>query len=68
VLLHDAGLCFEAYSGGKEAVRDTVEWRDAHRRLSQAPADVPNLEQEADLEALRVLHPQQAILLAHRTT
>jgi len=64
VLLHDAGLCFEAYSGGKEAVRDTVEWRDAHRRLSQAPADVPNLEQEADLEALRVLHPQQAILLA----
>ena len=64
VLLHDAGLCFEAYSGGQEAVRDTVEWRDAHRRLSRTPAGVPNLEQEADFEALRVLHPRQAVQLA----
>ena len=30
VLLHDAGLCFEAYSGGRAALRETLEWRDAY--------------------------------------
>ena len=64
VLLHDAGLCFEAYSGGRDALRRTLEWRDAHGRLSRAPIKVQNLTQEADFEALRVLHAAQAARLA----
>ena len=64
VLLHDAGLCFEAYSGGQDALRATLEWRDAHGRLSRIAGGVANLEQEADIEALRALHASQAARLA----
>ena len=32
VLLHDAALCFEAYSGGRQAVRETVQWKDAYKQ------------------------------------
>ena len=64
VLLHDAGLCFEAYAGGQDALRCTLEWRDAYGRLSRTPSEVGNLEQEADFEALRALHASQASRLA----
>ena len=64
VLLHDAGLCFEAYSGGKDALRETLEWRDAYARLSRKPRDVGDLEQEADFEALRAVHAARAACLA----
>ena len=64
VLLHDAGLCFQAYSGGRDALRTTLEWRDAHGRLSRIAGDTPNLKREADLEALRTLHASQAACLA----
>ena len=64
VLLHDAALCFEAYSGDRDALRAKLEWRDAHGRLSRMAGDVGNLEQEADFEALRVLHASQAARLA----
>ena len=65
VMLHDAGLCFEAYSGGLEGVRSTVQWKDAHSRLSGTPNLSPeNLLQEADFEALRSLHARQAVDLA----
>ena len=64
VLLHDAGLCFEAYSGGRDALRETLEWRDAYGRLSRTPSDIGNLEQEADFEALRALHASRAARLA----
>ena len=64
VLLHDAGLCFQAYSGGQDALRDTLEWRDAHGRLSRIARGSPNLKQEADLEALRALHASKAACLA----
>ena len=64
VLLHDAGLCFEAYSGGRDALRDTLEWRDAYGRLSRISSEAQNLEQEADFEALRALHASQAARLA----
>ena len=64
VLLHDAGLCFEAYSGGRAALRETLEWRDAYGRLSRTPSKIANLEQESDFEALRALHASQAARLA----
>ena len=64
VLLHDAGLCFEAYSGGQDAVRSTLQWRDAYGRLSSKSSQMTNPEREADYEALRTLHASQASLLA----
>ena len=64
VLLHDAGLSFEAYSGGREALRQTLEWRDAHARLSLISSHHGNLAQDADFEALRALHASQATRLA----
>jgi len=64
VLLHDAGLSFEAYSGGRDALRETLEWRDAYARLARTPSEVGNLEQEADFEALRALHASQSAQLA----
>ena len=64
MLLHDAGLCFEAYSGGRDALRETLEWRDAYGRLSRTPNELTNPEREADFEALRALHASQAARLA----
>ena len=64
VLLHDAGLCFEAYSGGRPSLRETLEWRDAYGRLSHTSSERGNLVQEADFEALRALHASQAAQLA----
>ena len=63
VLLHDAGLCFEAYSGGQVAVRQTVQWRDARQRLASSGL-VEDIDHEADFEALRSLHANQAERLA----
>ena len=63
VLLHDAGLCFEAYSGGQAAIRQTVRWRDARQRLASSGL-VKDVDHEADFEALRSLHANQAEQLA----
>ncbi len=62
VLLHDAALCFEAYSGGQSAVRETVQWKDAHNRL-RANQSVVDLA-AVDFEALRNLHALRAANLA----
>ena len=64
VLLHDAGLCFEAYSGGRDAVRATLQWRDAYGRLASTPTSRYDTKREADYEALRTLHASQASRLA----
>ena len=62
VLLHDAALCHEAYSGGRDAVRATTQWRDAYnRRLTNQGRVDPN---DVDFEALRSLHATQAATLA----
>ena len=62
VLLHDAALCHEAYSGGRDAVRATTQWRDAYnRRLTNQGTVDPN---DVDFEALRSLHATQAATLA----
>ena len=63
VLLHDAGLCFEAFSGGLAAVRETVQWRDAKRRMASS-GHLEDVERDADFEALRSLHAAQAASLA----
>ena len=62
VLLHDAALCYEAYSGGQEAVRSTVQWKDAYNRQKVNHGSVDF--DAVDFEALRSLHATQAKTLA----
>ena len=62
VLLHDAALCFEAYSGGQNAVRATVQWRDANKRRLANERE-PDMG-ATDFEALRSLHATRAASLA----
>ena len=64
VLLHDVALCYEAYTGGKEAIRSTVQWRDAFNRrlMNQGSVD----RDAVDFEALRSLHAIQALTVATR--
>ena len=62
VLLHDSALCFEAYSGGQQAVRDTIQWRDAYSRRCTNQGQ-PDLD-AVDFEALRGLHATRAASLA----
>ena len=63
VFLHDAGLCFEAFSGGLAAVRETVQWRDTRQRMA-ASTPPEDANRDADFEALRSLHAAQAAHLA----
>ena len=65
VLLHDAALCHEAYSGGRDAVRNTTQWKDAHNRrlANQGSVDLADV----DFETLRGLHATQAAKLATET-
>ena len=62
VLLHDAAFCFEAYSGGQKAVRETVQWKDAYNRRKTNRGEV-NID-TVDFEALRSLHAKGAASLA----
>ena len=53
VLLHDAGLCFEAFAGGRAAARETVQWRDARQRLASS-----ELVEDADIRKIKVAGEQ----------
>ena len=64
VLLHDTGLCFEAYAGGRAGLRDSVEWKDAYARVSHTHSTPTDARHAADFEALRALHGAQAGKLA----
>ena len=64
VLLHDAGLSFDAYSGGRAALRRTTQWADSYGRLTRSVSQGLDVRREADFEALRALHASQATTLA----
>ncbi|MCW3154844.1 ATP-binding protein [Achromobacter spanius] len=66
ILLHDAALCFEAYEGGQEGLRSTMEWKDSYSAIRQENEglDESLVLAEADFAALRHLHAKQAELLA----
>ena len=66
VLLHDAGLSFDAYSGGRAALRGTTQWADSYGRLTRSVPQGLDIPREADFEALRALHALQATTLAIR--
>lgn len=62
VLLHDAALCFEAYTGGQSGLREHVEWKDAFAAIETQHAGIPLDEKldEADFSAMRSLHASRA--------
>lgn len=62
IFLHDAALTFEAYEGGKAAVRNTPQWKDAFAALQAKQPEIPKdeLEKSADFDAIRHLHAAQA--------
>ncbi|MCC3797960.1 ATP-binding protein [Vibrio parahaemolyticus] len=63
VLLHDSALCFEAYDGGIDGVRQTTIWKDSFASLQESMAP-EEAERIADFSALRSLHASQAEKLA----
>jgi hypothetical protein len=68
ILLHDAAHCFEAYEGGQDSIRRTLEWKDAFACEMAAHPDEPreNLEHYCDFTAVRLLHARQAKALAEQ--
>jgi hypothetical protein len=68
ILLHDAALCFEAYEGGKESLRQTLEWKDCYAaEIDRNPLEAESsLSASADFAALRPLHAKQASILGQR--
>ena len=57
-LIHDAALSYYSV-GGKEKLRNTIEWRDAH---AEGPGDKSEeeFEKECDFIAIRALHAENA--------
>lgn len=64
ILLHDAALCFEAYEGGVNGLRNSVEWKDAYVAASASNPSADQNSLEADFAAMRYLHAGQAKELA----
>ena len=62
--LHDVALCFDAYEGGREAVRSKDVWKDAYWRYSHACITDKEARKRADLDAVRDLHAQQVEKIA----
>lgn len=69
ILLHDAALCFEAYEGNQQGLRQTLQWKDAIAALRARSRSVPESEllDEADFAAMRLLHASRAAELAVAT-
>lgn len=68
-LLHDSALCFEAYEGGIEGVRNTKQWKDVFEDLNESnkKLSIDEIKNLADFNALRNLHAGQAErLLSHK--
>lgn len=61
-LIHDTALCYEAYIGGKDTIRSTIEWKDINRELveNNATISMTDAENQADFLTIRLLHAQQA--------
>lgn len=62
IMLHDAALCFEAFNGGREGIRKTIEWLDYNSAIASESPTLPPEEvaKKADFSAIRYLHARQA--------
>jgi hypothetical protein len=58
ILLHDSALCFEAYEGGQDGLRNSTIWKDAYASISRDREDrsADEINRLADFAALRSLH------------
>lgn len=61
-LCHDSAHCFEAYSGGKDAVKNSVSWSDnyALAKKDNPEAEDKEIEKIVTFNTLRELHAEQA--------
>jgi fido (protein-threonine AMPylation protein) len=57
-LIHDAALSYDAV-GGKDKLRDTIEWKDAYADGS-GDKDEEDFKKECDFAAIRALHARYA--------
>ena len=70
VLIHDAAMTVNAYSGGLQELKDTTVWKDAvarHRMVSRennTGESELEIENTAMQETLRLLHAEQAEKIA----
>ncbi|MBK9148849.1 MAG: ATP-binding protein [Flavobacteriales bacterium] len=60
ILIHDAALCFEAYEGGRDGLRQTIIWKDTTTSLQDSGFSADAIEAESDFVALRHLHAKRA--------
>lgn len=61
-LLHDLGMSCAIYNNEDE-LRNTTQWRDIAASLKRKGLKEDDILKRADLEALRLLHPENAIKL-----
>nr|WP_198315508.1 ATP-binding protein [Chitinophaga tropicalis] len=67
ILLHDSALCFEAYEGGMDGLRETDQWKDAYVDFKEsAELSDEEIRHMADFSTLRNLHASQAEKLLER--
>lgn len=57
-LIHDAVLSYKAF-GGKNALRDTVEWKDNYQDIAGTPYDTEEGKLKIDFKVIRLLHAKQ---------
>jgi len=54
-LIHDAVLSYKAF-GGKEALRDRIEWKDCYEDIRDTQYDIEDWKQKIDFKVIRQLH------------
>ena len=54
-LIHDSVLSYKAF-GGKDALRNTIEWKDSYQEIAGTEYDVEEGKQKIDFKVIRQLH------------
>ena len=54
-IVHDSMLSYKAY-GGKDALRNTIEWQDYYQDIVNTESDTEDEKQKIDFKVIRQLH------------
>ena len=54
-LVHDSMLSYKAY-GGKDSLRNTIEWKDYYQDIVNTESDTEDEKQKIDFKVIRQLH------------
>ena len=57
-LVHDSVLSYKAF-GGKDALRDTIDWKDNYQDIIGAEYDTEEGKQRLDFKVIRLLHAKK---------